>query len=276
MKKILFITLTAIALNSMYAQQGEIIYTDFEPDYCMTGLPSTQNIILDINNDGIDETLLYRDFGGHNGNPWVILFSPTDHPDSDKWVYRTLNYELTDTLNLVAHYGMFYMYYLPGYDYNSPAYDVTRTVKIAVRHTIDNPDNEEHYCYGWIEAIGRWTWDPESWWAMLTVCVTRMAYCTIPDYPLCYGQTSLEENINETKDLSVTVHPNPTNGIVTVTGENLSEIEVVNILGQTVLKKDCSDDIIIDLSNQPAGIYLLRITDKNGDGCTRKVIKKQM
>ena len=83
-------------------------------------------------------------------------------------------------------------------------------------------------------------------------------------------------DIAETEDMPVTVHPNPTNGIVTVTGENLSEIEVVNILGQTVLKKDCSDDITVDLSNQPAGVYLLRITDKNGDGCTRKVIKKQM
>ena len=82
-------------------------------------------------------------------------------------------------------------------------------------------------------------------------------------------------DIEETEDMPVTVHPNPTYDMVTITGKDIAKVEVANILGQSVISKDCSGDIIIDLTQQPSGIYIFNITDRNGNRCSRKVTKVQ-
>jgi hypothetical protein len=82
-------------------------------------------------------------------------------------------------------------------------------------------------------------------------------------------------DIEETENMPVTVHPNPTNDIVTITGKDIAKVEVANILGQSVISKERSGDIIIDLSQQPSGIYIFNITDRNGNRCSRKVTKVQ-
>lgn len=83
-------------------------------------------------------------------------------------------------------------------------------------------------------------------------------------------------DIEETEDMPVTVHPNPTNNIVTITGKDIAKVEVANILGQSVISKERSGDIIIDLSEQPSGIYIFNITDLKGNRCSRKVLKTQL
>ena len=83
-------------------------------------------------------------------------------------------------------------------------------------------------------------------------------------------------DIEETEDMPVTVHPNPTNNIVTITGKDIAKVEVANILGQSVISKERSGDIIIDLSQQPSGIYIFNITDLKGNRCSRKVLKTQL
>ena len=73
----------------------------------------------------------------------------------------------------------------------------------------------------------------------------------------------------------VDLHPNPTNGIVTVTGENLRQAVVVNMLGQQVLiLQDKGNELNIDITSQPQGIYFVNVTDKHGRKCTRKILKK--
>ena len=104
-----------------------------------------------------------------------------------------------------------------------------------------------------------------------------MAYCTIPDYPFVVGQTSFNwvtVDDNETAFFA-TVRPNPTKGTVTVTGEDLQQAEVYNIMGQFVLAEHSqSQSITLNLSGQPAGIYLVKITDKKGQKCVKKVVKE--
>ena len=73
----------------------------------------------------------------------------------------------------------------------------------------------------------------------------------------------------------VDLHPNPTNGIVTVTGENLRQAKVVNMLGQQVLiLQDKGNELNIDITSLPQGIYFVSVTDKHGRKCTRKILKK--
>lgn len=280
MRKTILLLLFIIILNVVYAQQGRIIYTEFDPYPCMTGLPSEQNIILDINHDGIDETLFYRGLGGHNGDPWCILYNPTNHPDADKWKYRDLNYELTDTLSMVAHFGLHYIYNLknPSYSYHAPSYEVTEMLRIAVRHAVDEDQNgETHYCYGWIEVVGRWTWDKPSWTMLLTVWVPRMAYCTIPDYPLIYGQKDIDGSVASIEDVTVKIYPNPASDYIKIeTYHTCQYIKIYSLDGYLVFEtRDfASQPTTIDIGNLTTGVYIVKVCLADGREYFTKIIKE--
>jgi len=71
----------------------------------------------------------------------------------------------------------------------------------------------------------------------------------------------LNKKEEETK---IKVFPNPTNGIVTINGSNLSSIEIYNLIGEKIynqsnLKQQTSNEI--DLSKSQKGIYFVKIYD---------------
>ena len=73
----------------------------------------------------------------------------------------------------------------------------------------------------------------------------------------------------------IDIHPNPTSGTIFIGGEDLQQAEVYNILGQFILsEQNQSQSITLNLSGQPAGIYLVKITDKKGQKCVKKVVKE--
>jgi len=139
--------------------------------------------------------------------------------------------------------------------------------KFAVRHKVG-----DSYYYGWFRVyITMCPPSPYPW-----VALDKMAYCIDPDYPLVWGQTTLtgvEEN-NESNSFA-TLHPNPTNGQVTITGENLRKAEVVNMLGQQVaIAQGKGETLQVDISDLPVGIYFVNVTDEEGRKCVRKVVKE--
>ncbi|HWY97514.1 MAG TPA: T9SS type A sorting domain-containing protein [Bacteroidia bacterium] len=76
-----------------------------------------------------------------------------------------------------------------------------------------------------------------------------------------------ELNVNSER---VIVYPNPSsNGVFTVELKVNSEklkVEVYNVLGENIYQSQLkSESIVIDLSNQPKGIYLYRITSEKGE-----------
>ena len=80
---------------------------------------------------------------------------------------------------------------------------------------------------------------------------------------------------NEDSNDLVTVHPNPTMGFVSVKGENLRQAEVVNMLGQQLMRvENEGNELHIDIATMPAGIYFVYVTDQVGRKCVRKVIKE--
>ncbi|MBR0176471.1 MAG: T9SS type A sorting domain-containing protein [Bacteroidales bacterium] len=117
----------------------------------------------------------------------------------------------------------------------------------------------------WI--LGQENSDDYEYW-----CADR--YCSIfPNYLPSFVDvdiTDIGENL--TNNDIVEVYPNPTNGLVRVSGMNVAELRVCNILGQTV--KTTRNTNEIDLKGTPQGIYLLRITDEKGATITRKIIVK--
>jgi len=69
---------------------------------------------------------------------------------------------------------------------------------------------------------------------------------------------------------SVKLYPNPSNGLFTIqssVGSGQSSVEVYNALGEQVYKQFTvhSSSFIVDLNNQPNGIYLYRLISETGN-----------
>ena len=80
--------------------------------------------------------------------------------------------------------------------------------------------------------------------------------------------------VDETEQ-SFVVYPNPTNGLVTITGQDLQSAGVFNTLGQQVAAAAVSgEQITIDFKDLPVGLYFVNITKKDGRKCVRKIVKE--
>ena len=75
------------------------------------------------------------------------------------------------------------------------------------------------------------------------------------------GVSVLEVNEN-----NISIVPNQSNGVYTVTGDNITEVEVRSISGRLIYKTKSQN---IDISNKQVGIYLVIVKTE-----TTKVIKK--
>lgn len=74
----------------------------------------------------------------------------------------------------------------------------------------------------------------------------------------------------------VTLYPNPSSSTITIKGQNLLKVEIINQKGQVISKQENTslrNELFIDLSQLPDGIYFLRISSTEGT-VTKKVIKK--
>ena len=85
-----------------------------------------------------------------------------------------------------------------------------------------------------------------------------------------YSPTGLDEDGQTLK-----IAPNPTDGTVFVTGAGLRFVEVYNTVGQSVIEQVAeSETVSIDMRGWPAGIYVVRVVDCDGNSCVRKVVKQ--
>ncbi len=80
--------------------------------------------------------------------------------------------------------------------------------------------------------------------------------------------TGVEENRFE-----AVVYPNPANGVVRIEGVEVDEVRVYNALGQMVKTVRGTNEI--DLSGLVEGVYLLRITDTEGNNHAARLVVKE-
>ena len=72
--------------------------------------------------------------------------------------------------------------------------------------------------------------------------------------------------------ISANLYPNPTQGEVMVESEGLSHVRIVNAYGQTVYNANVEgNQVRIDLSQMPKGIYMMHI-EANGGHAVRKIV----
>ena len=81
--------------------------------------------------------------------------------------------------------------------------------------------------------------------------------------------------INENGVRGMMVYPNPTNGYLNISAENMNRITICNTLGQVVYDSEANtDNEIINMSQYKAGIYLVRIATENGVAVKRISVTK--
>jgi plastocyanin len=85
------------------------------------------------------------------------------------------------------------------------------------------------------------------------------------DTSFCFTISGLE--LNENALNTITISPNPSNGIFSINSANLDiievEIEIYNLQGTVVYKASTFANESIDLCQQPKGIYLLKVKSGN-------------
>ena len=86
-----------------------------------------------------------------------------------------------------------------------------------------------------------------------------------------FNNNSLTSDNFNANNLEVGLYPNPVNDVLNIdTKDEISSVEVFALQGQKVLS---SKENKINVSQLPAGIYLVRIEDVNNNIATKKIIK---
>lgn len=96
-------------------------------------------------------------------------------------------------------------------------------------------------------------------------------WCFVDNFTI--NQTSSITSLDENKGLQI--FPNPTESELTITteGEILKEIKVINVLGEIIYQTELANQqITIDLSRQPKGIYFVKVTDTNKNITNKKIV----
>ncbi len=109
-----------------------------------------------------------------------------------------------------------------------------------------------------------------------TIVVHDYAYCTIPNYPLRVGQTSLDWGVEENKN-TFSLYPNPTTdkaSIIFSGDKTIRQVSVSNLLGAIVLENTNPQGNTMDVSALPAGVYIVRIVTNDGKQEFAKLVKK--
>ncbi len=65
----------------------------------------------------------------------------------------------------------------------------------------------------------------------------------------------------------ISIYPNPSNGIFYIKGKNIKSIEIENLSGQKIIAVTNNNNNTINISNQPKGIYFVKVryTDKHSE-----------
>jgi hypothetical protein len=74
--------------------------------------------------------------------------------------------------------------------------------------------------------------------------------------------------------ITVNIYPNPANDYLTVSGENITQVDVYNVLGEAVVALPFNGEKqrSIDVQQYKSGVYIVKVTDKNGDFVSRQII----
>lgn len=250
-RTLLLLTMVLSLSFPLFSQEDDrIIYTDFESGN--TFAITYNQIVFDINYDSTPDFRFIKvgTSGGDYNN--IEMY--------DGWSVGTCMND-TDTIPLCNNWDSYWwMFYYEGdhYDYN-----------FALKHNVEGVG----LYYGWIRL--RYQFDPEI--KKYTATIYDMAYCTIPNYPLIFGQsnfTDVDENGYELPEAKL--FPNPANDKLSlrISGDISCDNVMIYSIDGRLLKMQNDDFENIDVSDLSGGIYITKITLDNGITYTDKIVIK--
>lgn len=106
----------------------------------------------------------------------------------------------------------------------------------------------------------------------------RAAYGYFADYQLCRFTDTQNTGIAEQAEPVLSVYPNPTNGFINFTlppSALKADIELYYSNGVLIFRQAVTNSVnTIDLTNQPPGLYFIKIISENGIIASQKIIKQ--
>ncbi len=227
------------------AQEPSIIVHDYNPDVKIIK-EGSDTLKIDFNKDGVLDLMFY-----------LVVTSGGQFP-----TIKSLNNNcklslITETDSLIGQYMGFSseLTYLMG---------LFTSEKIGIR-IIDN--GKKHY--GWVHSI----FSMEKGHAIITI--DKYAFCTIPDYPLLWGQTELT-GIKEIKvrDKIKVLVDNQSQSINIQSKEVVKEISLINSSGRVIRKWENIKSSRVDIPSEgiKGGVYFLRIKTENYEVVNEKVV----
>ena len=173
----------------------------------------------------------------------------------------TYTFTVTSNVNLTAHFEL-----------------QTFQVKVSVNPAeAGNVTGEGTYNYGdevTLTIVRNEDWHFENWTENGEVVSEEMTYTfTITsdrdlDANFIYTEGIIENNI------AAKVYPNPTKGEITLEGEGINHVRIVNAFGQTVYSSKIEgEQVRIDLSNMAKGIYMMHIEANDGQAVRKIVVE---
>ena len=257
------ITLLLLVCQAILHAQTEnlLIYKEYDPDFEIV-LTFDQQYDTDINDDGLSDIrfITWMDHLYYIGASAIVI---------NGWT--TCSYRLYD----IEYDNVFFDLSIPlndtslvwgGRCFATKYSSQPLTYMVGLRYI----DGEDCY-YGWAEFQETNISDTQVSFHIVKTC-----YCAIPNYPLLWGQTSLNEGFEENETTAFeTIFPNPSRNNFFITGKDLKQAEVFNALGQRVATvKGQGEQLTVNISNLPEGVYFVNITDGEGRKCVKKVVKE--
>ena len=83
-----------------------------------------------------------------------------------------------------------------------------------------------------------------------------------------------EADVIEVSESAYNVYPNPTTGLVTIEGENISAISIYNAAGQLVNIIRVNGNVSVDMSSFGTGVYFFNIVDNANNSTVQRVVVK--
>jgi ELWxxDGT repeat protein len=106
----------------------------------------------------------------------------------------------------------------------------------------------------------------------------RAAYGYFADYQLCRYFETIHPGIPELTNQNLPVYPNPTNGFINITfppSTLVADIKAYNSKGALIFRQTATNSVnTIDLTNQPPGLYFIKIISENRIIDSQKIIKQ--
>ncbi|MDR0436996.1 MAG: T9SS type A sorting domain-containing protein [Bacteroidales bacterium] len=89
------------------------------------------------------------------------------------------------------------------------------------------------------------------------------------------GEQEAPFRTNNSISPKIELFPNPAHNVLNVEAKNMKQIEIIDMFGRIVMKKDrCNDTERLDISNLKESLYFIRVTTSDEKVTVAKFIKK--